>query len=236
MYSKIAVVAALFAVAYAGHEAPPAKAVTYNVPSVAKVSYPGATVTKSVETYSAPSIEKTTLITRTITAPINAPAVKSVSYSAPAAPVAHAHAAYGAPVAHAAYGAPVAHAGYAHAAPAVGYAAYGAPVAYAGYAHAAPAVKAYAAPTLSLATPQFAYAAAPHYAGYAQHGIGGQTVYSAPALGYSLGHEAAAYYAAAPVAAVAAAPVAAVASAPVAEYGAPAAPAKESASSNGGYY
>jgi len=79
MFSKVAVVAlAIFAVAQAGQEAPPAKAVTYNVPSVAKVSYPGPTVTKSVETYSAPSIEKTTLITRTITAPLNAPAVKVV--------------------------------------------------------------------------------------------------------------------------------------------------------------
>ncbi|ODN04133.1 hypothetical protein Ocin01_02543 [Orchesella cincta] len=87
MFSKVAFVATLFAVAHAGHEAPPAKAHAYSVPSVAKVSYPAPTITKSVETYSAPSIEKTTTITRTITAPLNAPPVKSIQYSAPPAPV-----------------------------------------------------------------------------------------------------------------------------------------------------
>ncbi|CAG7831890.1 unnamed protein product, partial [Allacma fusca] len=115
-------------------------------------SYPGPTVTKSVETYSAPSIEKTTLITRTITAPLNAPPVKSVTYSAPAAPVAAVAAAPVAAVAAApgiAYGAqvaaPVQYASYA-AAP-VQYASYAAaPVQYASYA-AAPVAKAYTTPT-----------------------------------------------------------------------------------------
>jgi len=193
MYSKVAIFLALFAIAQAkpapGVEAPPPKVHTYNIPSVAKVSYPGPHVTKSVETYSAPSIEKTTTITRTITAPLNAPNVQSVQYSAPAVP------AYGGPVA--AYGGPVAAGiGYAHG-PAIGYAA-GPAIGY-----AAGPVKGYNVPTLSLGFPAGGPSLAAHTPGAGYGGIGFATLYASPSLGYSLGGPAA--YAAAP-AAVAAVP------------------------------
>ncbi|CAL8071833.1 unnamed protein product [Orchesella dallaii] len=158
MFSKVAIVATLFAVAHAGHEAPPAKAQTYSVPSVAKVSYPAPTITKSVETYSAPSIEKTTTITRTITAPLNAPPVKSIQYSAPAAPVLKAA------VAPAVYAAP----------------SFGA-------APAVLAQKGYGAPAV-LSVQSLGYGSQPLYAAYAApQGINLATTYGSPSLGYSLG-------------------------------------------------
>lgn len=50
---QVVIVLALFTVAHSapkpGQEAPPPKVHTYNVPSVAKVAYPGPTVTKNVE-------------------------------------------------------------------------------------------------------------------------------------------------------------------------------------------
>lgn len=141
-------------------DVPAPRSVTYNVPATSQVSYAGAGTHKSVETYSAPSIEKTTTITRTITAPINAPAERHVAYSAPSAPILRA-----APVAFAApagFASPLSYGGFGgglggiglattYSAPSLGYSLGGGPaVAYA----AAPAV-AYAA------APSYQYAAAP---------------------------------------------------------------------------
>lgn len=204
MNSKVAIFVALFALAYAkpkpGQEAPPPKVHTYNVPSVAKVAYPGPQVTKSVETYSAPSIEKTTTITRTITAPLNAPNVQSVQYSAPAAPVVAAPAAVAAPIA---FGGPGIGGGFGYGAPGYGgFAGYAAGPAFAGYA-AGPAygaVKGYSVPTLSLGGPAVGPSLAAYAPGAGGHGIGYATLYSAPSLGYNLGAPA---YAAGPALAVA---------------------------------
>jgi len=180
MIAKIAVVLAVIAVVHCGEDAPPPKAHTYNVPVVSKVSYPGPAQTKSVETYSAPSIEKTTTITRTITAPINAPAERQVAYSAPAAPVLRSAGYAPALAAPLGFASPLSYGGQGlglglattYSAPALGYSlggpglafaaapAYAAPVAYAApIAYQAAPVAAYGAPAASYGAPAASYGA-----------------------------------------------------------------------------
>lgn len=169
MFSKVAVFVTVFAVVFAGQEPPPPKVHTYNVNQVAKVQYPGPQVAKQVETYSAPSIEKTTTITRTITAPLNAPQGRTVAYASPSPVIKAAAPAVLAVPQQFAYAAP----GYAHGPAAYAAPAYAAaPVAYAGLG--------------AVSAPGLAYQA-PIGAGYAGHGQQFQTVYSSPSLGYSLG-------------------------------------------------
>jgi len=168
MLAKLAVLFTFVYLAQAGNEAPPPKIHSYSVPQLAKVAYPAPTVHRTVETYSAPSIEKTTTIVRTITAPINAPAERSVRYHGPGGPevgvaqqVAH--------VAPAVQYAPALQFGQA------GLEAYSQPIAYQGY--------------------QGAFAQAP-FAAYSagipayNFGLGHDNlgaVYAAPSFGYSLG-------------------------------------------------
>lgn len=122
----------------------------------------------------------------------SAPPVKSIQYTAPAAPVlkaALAPAVYAAP----SFAGPVS--------------TYGAPAVALSAAYAAPAhQKVLAHPTLALSVPSFGLASQGLLSAYAPQGVG-LTTYGSPSLGYSLGS-----YAAAPAAVYKAA-------APVAEYG-----------------
>ena len=105
----------------------------------------------------------------------SAPPVKSIQYSAPAAPVVKAA------LSPAVYAAPTfaAHGSYAHAAPAVLSSGYGVQKA------------AYAVPTYAFSLPSLGYSQ-PLLAAYgAQHGLNLATTYGSPSIGYSIGNLAA---------------------------------------------